>query len=252
MGWTMRSHRRTRVRVALVVAALLTAPFPAAASEFFGPSEGLQIQPELDAFEMLNDDFRLVQKAMPTFVPSRGYSEMGLGAYIGWLASPITTRTISPDLARRRRLDIRLGLEWYPSMAEGTASASNVLLAELEVTPRLVVPGEVLVTVRERAEARWQLAEPTSFSWRFRVRPQLEREFDLSDTVSLNPFANVEWIWSTSRDMWEQFRMQAGLQLGVHWFGAGQVFEVNAMVITYLQPSRSHAPVVGAVFYQYF
>ena len=46
--------------------------------------------------------------------------------------------------------------------------------------------------------------------------------------------------------------MQVGLQLGAYWFGKGQVIEVSASVFTYLQPSRSYAPVVGAVWYQYF
>jgi len=245
--------RPARDYAPLLAAALLAIPCTdATASDFFGPSEGLQIQPELDVFERLSDDFRLIQRVLPTFIPSQGYSEMGLGAYVGWLVAPMTTRTISPDFARRRRLDVRLGVEWYPSLAEGTAPASNVILAALEGTPRLVVPGEVLFTVRGRVEARWQLAAPTSFAWRLRIRPQLEREFDLSDTVSLTPFANAEWIWSTSRDMWDQFRIQLGLQLGVFWFGAGQVIEVNGSVFTYLQPSRSHAPVLGVVFYQFF
>jgi hypothetical protein len=236
----------------LAVVLVATPCTGATASDFFGPSDGLQIQPELNVFERLSDDFRLIQRVLPTFIPSQGYSEMGVGAYVGWFVAPLTTRTISPDFARRRRLDVRLGVEWYPSLEEGTAPASNVLLAELEGTPRLVVPGEVLFTVRNRVEARWQLADPTSFAWRFRIRPQLEREFDLSDTVSLTPFANAEWIWSTSLDMWDQFRIQVGLQLGVYWFGAGQVIEVSGSVFTYLQPSRSHAPVLGAVFYQFF
>ncbi len=237
----------------LLAVALLAIPCTeTAASGFFGPSDGLQIQPELDVFERLSHDFRLIQRVLPTFIPSQEYSEMGLGAYVGWLAAPVTTRTISPDLARRRRLDVRLGVEWYPSLEAGTAPVSNVLVVELEGTPRLVVPGEVLFTVRNRVEARWQLADPASFAWRLRIRPQIEREFGLSDTVSLTPFANAEWIWSTARDMWDQFRLQVGLQLGVHWFGAGQVIEMSGSVFTYLQPSRSHAPVLGAVFYQYF
>ena len=237
----------------LLAVALLAIPCTdASASEFFGPSDGFQIQPELNVFERLSDDFRLIQRVLPTFIPSQGYSEMGLAAYVGWFVAPVTTVTISPDFSRRRRLDVRLGVEWYPSLAEGTASDSNVLLALLEGTPRLVVAGDVLFTVRNRVEARWQLAAPASFSWRLRIRPQLEREFGLSDTVSLTPFANAEWIWSTANDMWDQFRMQVGLQLGVYWFGAGQLIEVSGSVFTYLQPSRSHAPVLGVVFYQFF
>jgi hypothetical protein len=52
--------------------------------------------------------------------------------------------------------------------------------------------------------------------------------------------------------MWSQFRVQAGLQLAVDWFGKGQVIELNGSVITYLQPSRSYSPVIGVVCYQYF
>ncbi|MGA8891609.1 MAG: hypothetical protein WB493_08580 [Anaeromyxobacteraceae bacterium] len=90
--------------------------------------------------------------------------------------------------------------------------------------------------------------------WRLRLRPQLEREFTLSAEAgtSLTPFVNAEFIWTTSQDMWSQFRMQAGLQFGAHWFGRGQVIELNGSVITYLQPARSHSPIVGLVWYQYF
>jgi len=145
----------------LLVVAILSIPCTdATASDFFGPSNGLQIQPELDVFERLNDDFRLIQRLLPTFIPSQAYSEMGLGVYIGWFVAPVTTHTISPDLTHRRRLDVRLGVEWYPSLEEGTALASNILLVVLEGTPRLVAPSEILFTVRNRVEARWQLASP--------------------------------------------------------------------------------------------
>ena len=122
---------------ALIALALLAIPCTdAAASDFFGPSEGLQIQPELNVFERLNDDFRLIQRVLPTFIPSQGYSELGFGAYIGWSVAPLTTKTISPDLARHRRLDVRLGVEWYPSLVEGTAFFGRRRLEE--VGPALI------------------------------------------------------------------------------------------------------------------
>jgi hypothetical protein len=244
---------RTAVARLVAAVALAFSSGRALPSDFFGPSQGLQIQPELDVFQEFSRDFRLILKVLPTFIPSQSYSEMGAGLYAAWFVAPMLTGTITPDLTRRRRLDVRLGLEWYPSLEAGTAGASNILQAEAEVTPRLVItPGRLLFTCRNRVEARWQLEAPTSFAWRVRFRPQLEREFGVSDTVSLTPFANAEVIWSTSRDMWDQFRMQVGLQLGAYWFGKGQVIEVSASVFTYLQPSRSYAPVVGAVWYQFF
>jgi hypothetical protein len=224
------------------------------ASEFFGPSQGLQIQPEVEVIQDLGEAFRVVAKVEPTFIPSESSSEMGISLYGDWLVAPFVSAVVSPDLTKRRRLDVRVGLSWYPTTQPGAAGWSDLLQLEAEASARTNVPGQILVTWRNRAEARWQLDQPTSFVWRLRTRLQLEREFDLSRdaTVALTPFANVELIWSTSQDMWSQFRVQAGLQLAVDWFGKGQVIELNGSVITYLQPSRSHSPVIGVVCYQYF
>jgi hypothetical protein len=177
-----------------------------------------------------------------------------VSVYAAWLVAPFTDTLLSPDLAKRRRLDVRAGVSWYPTVAAGTSGWSDLLRLEGEATVRTNVPGDILGTIRGRVEAQWQLDQPTSFVWRLRIRPQLEREFTLSAEArtSLTPFANAEFIWTTSQDMWSQFRMQAGLQLGAHWFGQGQVIELNGSIITYLQPARSYSPVVGLVWYQYF
>ncbi len=241
--------------VVLVTAGLSLGPgASASASDFFGPSQGLQLQPELDVIRHLADAFRVTLKVEPTWIPSEHYGEMGFSVYGDWLVAPFFDAVLSPDLTKRRRLDARVGASWYPAVSAGTSGWSNVLRLETEATARTMILGHILATLRNRVEAQWQLDEPTSFVWRLRARPQLEWEFALSEQAgtSLTPFANVEFIWTTSRDMWAQFRMQAGLQLGVTWFAKGQVIEVNASVFTNLQPSRSYSPVVGAVWYQYF
>lgn len=243
--------------VAALLAALAVA-LPAGAradgATFFGPSQGLQVQPELDLYHHVGDAFRLLLKIDPTFVPSQSYAEMGAGVYAAWLVAPFAGPLLSPDIAKRRRLDVRVGGSWYPTTSPGTSGWSDVLGIEGEATVRESLPGEILATLRARVEARWQLDLPTSFVWRLRLRPQLEREFSLSHEAgtSLTPFLNAEFIWTTAQDMWSQFRLQAGLQLGVNWFGKGQVIELNASVVTNLQPGRSYSPVVGAVWYQYF
>jgi hypothetical protein len=48
--------------------------------------------------------------------------------------------------------------------------------------------------------------------------------------------------------MWNQFRMEAGLQASVHWFGRGQTFEVNYSTVTNLQPSSNWRPVLGVIW----
>ena len=237
-----------------VVALMLLSASRADASDFFGPSQGLQLQPELDVIQSIGESFRMIGKLEPTFIPSDSNWVMGFSLYGAWMVAPFMETTITPDLAKRRRLDVRLGGSWYPTAQSGAEGWSDILRAEAEATVRESIPWQILASLRNRVEAQWQLDEPTSFSWRLRLRLQLEREFAFSDRdqTSLTPFVNAEVIWTTSQDMWAQFRMQAGLQLGVQWFGKGQVIELNGSVVTYLQPARSYSPVVGAVWYQYF
>jgi hypothetical protein len=243
--------------VPLIAAAAVALPAWARAdggADVFGPRQGLQIQPELDVVQGFGGSFRVIGKLEPTFIPSESYAEMGVSVYGAWLVAPFMETTITPDLAKRRRAELRLGASWYPALQSGTAGWSDVLQVEAEATGRETIPWQILATLRNRVEARWQLDDPTSFVWRLRARFQLEREFALDehDRTSLTPFANAEVIWTTYQDMWAQFRLQAGLQLGVNWFGQGQVIELNGSVITYLQPARSYSPVVGLVWYQYF
>jgi hypothetical protein len=89
------------------------------------------------------------------------------------------------------------------------------------------------------------------FSFRYQGRLQVQREFDVGG-VGLTPFVNAEFIWQSPPAMWVQFRMQAGLQTSVHWFGRGQTFEVNYSTVMYLQPARTWRPVLGIIWYQYF
>jgi hypothetical protein len=245
---------RRRIATLLVAATVLASPAAAAASDFFGPSQGLQVQPELDILQSVDPAFRFILKIDPTWIPSESYGQLGFECYAAWLVAPFAGEILSPDLAKRRRLDVRVGAAWYPTTSAGTASPSSLVELVVESTVRTTVPGDVLATLRGRVEARWQYDPSAPFQWRLRLRPQLEREFTLhlQTRTSLTPFVNAEFLWTTSQDMWSQFRMQAGLQLGVHWFGAGQVLELNGSIYTYLQPSRSYAPVIGFVWYQYF
>jgi hypothetical protein len=249
-----RARLQAGARVAGVAALILLGASRAGASDFFGPSEGLQLQPELDLIQEFDEAFRIIGKLEPTYVPTQSNAVMGASLYGAWLVAPFMETTITPDIAKRRRLDVRVGVSWYPTTQPGTAGWSDLLQAEFGATVRESIPWQILATLRLQAEARWQLDDPTSFVWRLRSRFQLEREFaiDRSTRTSLTPFANVEFIWTTSQDMWAQFRMQAGLQLGVNWFGQGQVIELNGSVITYLQPERSYSPAIGLVWYQYF
>jgi hypothetical protein len=249
----MRWHLACLLTAALI--ALPASEAGALSSDVFGNPEDFQIQPELNVFFPLDAGFRLILKLEPTFVPSESYSEASGNLYLSWLGAPMVRSKITPDLANERMLEFRVGGGYLATLDPGTVGSSTTLAVLAEATPRFFFrPLEILLANRNRFEARWKLDDGTTFSYRLRTRIQLEREFTLSHVygISLIPFANTELVWSSSIAKWYQWRLEGGLQLAVHWFGRGQVIEAKASVITYLQPSRSYAPVLGVAWNQYF
>jgi hypothetical protein len=130
------------------------------------------------------------------------------------------------------------------------AGPSSVTL-QADFTPRYNLPLAVLASVRNRISFNWGTGRERGYTFTYRARPQLEREFDLGGT-SLIPYLNVEFFWQYPPEMWTQFRMQGGIQRGFHAFAKGQVIELNFSAITNLQPSRSWPPQVELVLSSYF
>jgi hypothetical protein len=221
-------------------------------SSFFGPDKGFEIQPEVDVYVHVAKGLRLLLQAQETSIPSEGgYSSVALGGFVDWFVAPFVRNLISPNEALTHALNFRLGLQYSGTLDPGTVGSSQILAIQLDGTPRYFLPWSILVSSRNRLQGRWKLGTSDPFSFRYRWRLQVEREFD-ADGVGLTPFVNAEFIWQSPPAMWVQFRMQAGLQTSAHWFGRGQTFEVNYSTVTYLQPSRSWRPVLGIIWYQYF
>lgn len=242
-------------RFALTVFAVLLAaqggPARARGTPFFGSDQGFEVQPEVDVYWHVAEDARLLLQVQGTSIPSESYGNVAVGAYGDWMLAPFFRNLVSPDQALTRALNLRLGVRYAGTLDPGTVGSSQRLAVQLDVTPRYFLPWSILLSNRNRVQGQWLLGEAGSFTFRYRGRFQVQREFDAGD-VGLTPFVNVEWIWQAEPAMWTQFRMQAGLQASVHWFGRGQTFEVNYSTVTYLQPSRSWRPVLGIVWYQYF
>ena len=234
-----------------MVAILAVLAGEARASDFFGPRQAGQFQPEVDVYFPLGQRSRLQLQVQPTFIPADSYSDITLAAFVSWHLSPFVQVLLSPDIGKGHALEVRLGIQYNPVLEPGTIGSSQTVVLLAGLTPRLYLPWSILVTDRNRFEARWIDAAGTTRSFRYRNLVQLEREFEIHP-ASLTAFADVEFIWDSAKGMWSQFRPQAGLQYAAHWFAEGQIIELNYMAITYLQPSRSYAPVLGLVFYTYF
>jgi hypothetical protein len=235
----------------VVLAALSGAARTAAAQDaFFGSAKDFEVQPEVDLYVHLLPDTRLLLQAQGSWIPGENCSGLALGAYVDWFTLPFFRHLLSPDEAKTRALDLRLGLRYTGTVHAGTGNSSQILAVQFDFTPRFFLPWSILASNRNRAQGRWTFGSGEHVSFLYRGRLQLEREFEVG-RVGLTPFANAELFWQAPPSMWQQFRMQAGLQCSFGGVGRGQVVEVNYSAVTYLQPGRSWRSIVGIVLYVY-
>ncbi len=235
----------------VVLAALSGAAGTAAAQDaFFGPAKDFELQPEVDLYVHLAPETRLLFQAQGTWIPGESYTELALGAFLDWYTLPFFRHLLSPDEAKTRALELRLGLLYTGTIDAGTGKPSQVLATQFDFTPRYFLPWGILAANRNRALLQWTFGSGENVSFLYRGRLQLEREFEVGK-IGLTPFASAELFWQAPPSMWEQFRMQAGLQWSFGGIGRGQVVEVNYSAVTYLQPGRSWRSVVGIIWYLY-
>jgi hypothetical protein len=220
-------------------------------SPFFGSAKGFEIQPEIDVFYHVAPGVRLLLQAQDTAIPSENNNTLAVGGFVDWFVAPVLRDLVSPDKSLTHAFNLRLGVRYKGTLEEGTVGPAQSVAIRLEVTPRFFLPWSILLSNRNRLQVNWNLGGNDSATYIYRGRLQAQREFDVGG-VGLTPFVNVEFVWQSPPTMWDQFRMEAGLQTSVNWFGRGQTFEVNYTTLTYLQPSRSWRPVLGIIWYQYF
>jgi hypothetical protein len=220
-------------------------------TSFFGPQQGFEIQPEIDVYWHVADGLRLLLQVQDTAIPSESNNTLAVGGFVDWFVAPVLRELVSPDRSLTHALNLRLGVRYRGTLDPGTVGPAESVAVRLEVTPRFFAPWEILLSNRNRFQVNWNLGGSDSVTYIYRGRLQAQREFDVGD-VALTPFLNVEFVWQSPPAKWNQFRMEAGLQASVHWFGRGQTFEVNYSTVTNLQPSRSWRPVLGIIWYQYF
>ncbi len=237
----------------LATAALLLFAAEARGQEggYFGPEQPLQIRPEVDAYYHLGEDFRLLGQVQTNFIPADSNSSATFGAFADWMIAAVFRPLLSPDLAKTRALNLRFGVQYATTLNPGSLKSSQSVALQEDVTPRYFLPWSILISSRNRFQESWSLSNAGSFTFRYLGRIQFEREFNVGEQ-SLNPFINAQLTWSSPPAMWTQFKMQVGIQYGPHWFGRGQILEINFSVITKLQPSHSWSPALGFIWYMYF
>ncbi len=108
----------------------------------------------------------------------------------------------------------------------------------MELTPRFPLPAKLLLSNRNRLDLRWVNG---AFSWRYRNRFALEREFGIGEKCALTPYASGELYYDSRFHTWNRNRYGYGLQT---------TFNRRLMIDAYYMrqnDSRSSPPHVNAI-----
>ena len=210
----------SRTFTALAIATSLAfAPTPARAQE----AETVeQFWPDANAYVRLNESQRLWFLVAPVHERNEGLEEIQVGAHweIGlsprWRAARLGEMY---DADRLRYLRFRAGIRYSASLEE--SNDDEEWRGILELTPRAGLPGDIVGAFRNRGDLRWINGD---FSWRYRPRLWLEREFSIATHVALVPYGSAEIFYDSRYEAWTRTRYQFGVAVPVSKAFAPEVY----------------------------
>jgi hypothetical protein len=181
-----------------------------------------QIWPEVDLFVQVDNRTRVQLLALSRIAPGSGFASVQAGGQLEFSIRPLQAY-LFPTIQRskKERATLAIGYRSGTPIAEGSLGGAqeNRLLGE--ATFRLVLPGSILVSDRNRLEGR-QL--DGDWSWRYRNRLMLERGFN-AGRVRLAPFASAELFYDSRYHAWNRLRAEAGVDIE-ELAGRGSVIEL--------------------------
>jgi len=186
------------------LAVLAAAPAPAHAEPL------RELWPEFDLYLGLNDRARALLLVQSHIAPAEGFVRGQMGGQIELSVAPLREKlfpTIQPS--ERERATLAVGFRYGGPIAEETVGGARQGRLLAEATFRLLLPGEVLASDRNRIEAR---DIDGGWSWRYRNRVQIIRGFD-AGFVRLAPLASAEVFYDSRSDAWTRLRVEAGVDL---------------------------------------
>jgi hypothetical protein len=169
-----------------------------------------QFWPEIDVFVRLSSQARLYFIATPVQEVEDGIlgriTDLQIGGFIEVGLMPFNRRRAARARHdgdnRMRYLRLRSGIEHVSPPGDPEGEWRWVT----ELRPRLPLPAEMLVELRDRLELR---SIDGGFSWRNRLRLWLEREFHVG-RGALVPYGSAESFWDSRFDAFTRVRYQLG------------------------------------------
>jgi hypothetical protein len=137
--------------------------------------------PEVDAYIGLNSTTRLfLLSSFRNNQPGEAWHG-DFGANFNFALKPVFRRELrqKDDVFNKRFLSFQAGFRYLSSLASGVPYLEHRWI--VDCTPRYPLPGNFIITDRNRGEMRFISGKP--FSTRYRNQVQLERDFALGHVV---------------------------------------------------------------------
>ncbi|MDH5271083.1 MAG: DUF2490 domain-containing protein [Candidatus Krumholzibacteria bacterium] len=210
------SVKRAGICCALALAILGAIPAASLASDTAN-----QFWPELDLYHRFNENARLRLSLSPV----REVSGSGQRSTLDDVDTGIDLDTGLFPIGRTRReearydsdrmkyLRFRTGVHYLDVNGEAARDEWRIVA---ELTPRSQLPLDMILALRNRFDLRWI---GDAYSWRYRPRLELDREFKVGTQMALLPYASAELFWDSRSDSWTRTLYKVGTGVAVRpWF----------------------------------
>jgi Protein of unknown function (DUF2490) len=211
-----------------------------------GQDDNAEFRPELDIYARLGPMVRIEfvnfvrgnlttddWQASPTF-------------YVETALKPVFRRGLreQPDVYRNRYLTFRAGYLHRTGLTAGDSGSENRGI--LELTSRYLLPGQLVISDRNRADLRFIKNQP--FSARYRNRLRLERDFQVG-RFECTPYGSVEAFYDTRSGQWTSVQFTFGAQFPVGPHVVLEPYYLRGNTIDSVSP---HLDAAGFKFSLYF
>lgn len=231
--------RRLKLRLILFAAII----FFGYANNCIAQNASLEFWPETDIWYRLSRQWRL-----STYIPVTKYYEskdrdlnIYLQADYAWGRTKYSAYRRMMDENRVEKINAWMGrigfMEGWSLQDWGESYTEDMLYPEIH--RRIPLKGNILMSHRIRTDFRW-IGEEPEFSYRFRYRLMLEKEFS-PEHSSVVPFVSAEPFWDSRYMVFNRIRLIGGTT--VSW-SPGIALEGN---LTYQYDSRSSVNNVYAI-----
>ncbi|HUJ93801.1 MAG TPA: hypothetical protein VLW84_00940 [Terriglobales bacterium] len=158
--------------------------------------------PEVDTYVTFSPKYRLFFMAAQSVDQDSGQERWQFGPNLDISLKPILRmkfRTLDPE--KRKYLTFRIG---YRRLLSENGPDENRMI--LEVTPRYPLPKSFLLADRSRMDLRWR----SGFSWRYRNRLSVERNFKIGRFL-FTPYVRSEIFYDSAASRWNRLSYAGGV-----------------------------------------